>query len=422
MNFFKLLQNKIKKKNLRVAVVGVGYVGFPLSLNISRKFNVIGFDLSKKRIQSLVKKKEVKANKKLLLTSNIKNLKNIDIFLICVPTPLKNNNDPDLSYVENAFLSINKFIKPGQAICLESTSYPGTTREIISNKIEKLRFKLGKDFFIGFSSEREDPGNKEFKLSEITKVFSGHTNSCSKIFKLFYGSIFKKIHYAKTLEIAEMSKLLENIYRSVNIGLVNEMKKICTKMNIDIFDVIKSAATKNFGFSVFWPGPGMGGHCIPIDPFYLTWKAKEFGAKSRFIELAGEINSDMPLWVFNRVQEILNKKKIHLSNAKVLLLGTAYKKNIGDVRGSPAIKIIDLLLRNNAKVFFNDNYVKVLNIKHKNFSTKSINYKNNKLKNFDLVILITDHSYYDKNYIIKQSKIIFDTRFFFNDDDKVSRC
>ena len=166
----------------------------------------------------------------------------------------------------------------------------------------------------------------------------------------------------------------------------------------------------------------MGGHCIPIDPFYLTWKAKEFGAKSRFIELAGEINSDMPLWVFNRVQEILNKKKIHLSNAKVLLLGTAYKKNIGDVRGSPAIKIIDLLLRNNAKVFFNDNHVKVLNIKHKNFSTKSINYKNNKLKNFDLVILVTDHSYYDKNYIIKQSKIIFDTRFFFNDDDKVSRC
>jgi len=420
MNLATLLKNKINKKTAKIAIIGMGYVGHPLAITISKKFKVVGFDISLKRINFL--KKKIKSNKNLLLTTDNNNLKNIDIFILCLPTPLKPNKDPDLSYIKNGFKTIKNFIKKGQAISLESTSYPGTTREIISNNIEKMKFQVGKNFFVCFSSEREDPGNKKFKLFDITKVFSGHTEQCSKIFEKFYGSVFKKIHYAKTLEIAEMSKLLENIYRSVNIGLVNEMKKICTKMNIDIFEVINAAATKNFGFNVFWPGPGMGGHCIPIDPFYLTWKAKEFGAKSRFIELAGEINSEMPLWIFNRVQEILNTKNINISQSKVLILGVSYKKNIDDVRGSPAIKLIDLMLRNNAKVFFNDNYVKELHIHHKNFSSTSLNYKKCNLKKFDLVILVTDHDYYDQNFLIDNSKIIFDARFYLKNNKKVFRC
>lgn len=422
MIYYNSIKKKILNKKLKVGVIGMGYVGFPLSIIVSKKFKVIGFDISKKRINFLKKNNLLKKNKNLTLSSQKNILKKCDFFVLCLPTPLKKNKDPDLSYVKNGFETIKPFLKNGQVISLESTSYPGTTREIISKNLEKLKFKIGKNFFVGFSSEREDPGNKKHKLEDIVKVYSGHTSKCINIMKMFYSLIFNSVHMAGSLEVAEMSKLLENIYRSVNIGLVNEMKKICTKMNIDIHDVIKAAETKNFGFNVFWPGPGMGGHCIPIDPFYLTWKAKEFGAKSRFIELAGEINSEMPHWVFNRVKEILDEKNISIFNSKILLLGVAYKKNIDDTRGSPAFKLIELMLKNNAKVSYNDNFIKNLKIKHKNFNSKSLNLTKKELSKFDLVLLVTDHDYYDRKFLINNSKLIFDTRFYFNKNEKVYKC
>ena len=321
MIYYNSIKKKILNKKLKVGVIGMGYVGFPLSIIVSKKFKVIGFDISKKRINFLKKNNLLKKNKNLTLSSQKNILKKCDFFILCLPTPLKKNKDPDLSYVKNGFETIKPFLKNGQVISLESTSYPGTTREIISKNLEKLKFKIGKNFFVGFSSEREDPGNKKHKLEDIVKVYSGHTSKCINIMKMFYSLIFNSVYMAGSLEVAEMSKLLENIYRSVNIGLVNEMKKICTKMNIDIHDVIKAAETKNFGFNVFWPGPGMGGHCIPIDPFYLTWKAKEYGVHTRFIELAGEINANMPEHVVQQVSNALNNSKKSLNGAKILVLG-----------------------------------------------------------------------------------------------------
>ena len=416
------LLKKINNKSAAIGIIGLGYVGLPLVIRfMEEKFKVIGFDIDDEKCRKLnagesyirhITEKSIQLALKngFSATSNWNRITEVDCMLICVPTPLGANNTPDLQYILSTLNSIQKYLKKGQLLILESTTYPGTTEEEIVPEVEKNNFKIGTDFFIAYSPEREDPGNPDYSTQTIPKVVSGHTQNCCEVANLLYKCIVDETVTVSSTKVAEMTKLLENIHRAVNIGLVNELKMVADKMDIDIFEVIKTAATKPFGFTPFYPGPGLGGHCIPIDPFYLTWKAKQVGVTTRFIELAGEVNTNMPQWVLEKAEIGLLNRGLKISESKVLILGMAYKKNIDDLRESPSLELIRLLSERGVDADYHDFYIHKLHRTRKySFDKSSINL-NESIGNYDLIILSTDHDEYDYEYLQKYSKLIVDTR------------
>ena len=430
MHFSKLL-SKIKNKKSVIGIVGLGYVGLPLVREYSRKkFKVIGIDIDKKKVDYLKKGKSyIKSIANSEVREFLKNnfeathrneiIKKCDVVIYCLPTPLDKNKGPDMSYIDNTLKASSKFFKKGQLLILESTTYPGTTEEYFLPILNQRKFKVGKDIFLGYSPEREDPGNKQYSINQISKVVSGYSLKCKQLVKSLYQSVVKETVEVSSIKSAEMTKLLENIYRCVNIGLVNELKLICEKMSMDIFDIVDAAKSKPFGFQAFYPGPGLGGHCIPIDPYILSWKAKEFGIDTKFIELAGQINESMPDYVIQNLQDKLGQKNKTLHNSKVLILGVAYKKNVDDIRESPALKIIELLEKKKVKISYSDPFVnKLQKSRNYNFKYKSITLTKNKLMGFDAVILVTDHDSFNYKLISKSSRIIIDTRGRFKPDSK----
>lgn len=427
MNFKKSFLNKIENNTIKIGIIGLGYVGLPLGLEfVSKKINVIGFDVDGRKIPLLnsgqsyikhIKSERIKSavdNKLFTATSDFSRLAEVDAIIICVPTPLDEHREPDISYIENSGLEVSKYLKKGQLVVLESSTYPGTTEEILlplfsSGKNEG--FKVGEDFFLAFSPEREDPNNPDFSTATIPKVVGGVTESCLEVAKKMYDQIIVKTVPVSSPKAAEATKLLENIYRAVNIALVNELKMVLHKMDIDIWEVINAAKTKPFGYQAFYPGPGLGGHCIPIDPFYLTWKAREFEVNTKFIELAGEINTYQPYYVVHRAMEVLNEFGKAIRGSKVLILGAAYKKNIDDMRESPSLKLIEILREKGAEVDYNDPYVPVLPQTRKyNFEMKSVEITQDNLKKYDLVLLSTEHDDYDYTFIHRHANVILDTR------------
>ena len=398
-------------------------MGLPLVIRFSEEnFRVIGFDIDETKVQKLIDGEsylrhipdddiKTAANNGFTATSDWTRISDCDAILICVPTPLGPHKEPDLQYIRGTLDSIKPNLREGQLLILESTSYPGTTEEELVPVAKERGFTVGENFFVGYSPEREDPGNTKFTIKDIPKVVSGITKNCQEVTEILYSSIVKKTVPVSSTRVAEMTKLLENIHRAVNIGLVNELKIVADKMNIDIFEVIDAAATKPFGFTSYYPGPGLGGHCIPIAPFYHTWKAREYGIHTRFIELAGEINASMPEWVVGKSSEALAKKGKNMQGAKVLILGVAYKKNIDDIRETPAFRIIELLQEKKAKVDYHDPYVQQLHkTREYDFQMSSVDLSEETLAEYDLVIIVTDHDAFDYELIEKEAKLIVDTR------------
>lgn len=415
--------NKINNKEAVVGIMGLGYVGLPLALRFSScDFKVIGFDIDQSKIDLInsgksyidhIDENEISSCVKngLSASSDFSQVSECDALIICVPTPLSIHREPDLSYIIDTIDRMLPYIKAGQLVSLESTTYPGTSREVIATKIESKGFKVGKDFYVVYSPEREDPGNKNFNTENIPKIIGGISEECLEIgYTLYSASIGKMVKVSST-QVAEMTKLLENIYRSVNIGLVNEMKVLADRMDIDIFEVIDAAKTKPFGYTPFYPGPGLGGHCIPIDPFYLTWKAKEYGVHTRFIELAGEINTQMPQYVINRLMSSLNANQKPIHGSKILVLGLAYKKNVDDMRESPSLDILELLRDSGAKISYSDPFFAHFPPMRKHsFDLSSVDINEKSLHDFDAVLMITDHDDYDYDLILQNSKLIVDCR------------
>jgi UDP-N-acetyl-D-glucosamine dehydrogenase len=422
------LLTKIQNKSALVGIIGMGYVGLPLGLTFAaKKNNVLGFDLDERKISLLnkgkgylkhIEEKKIKAaidSGYLKATSDFSRLKEADAIIICVPTPLTEHREPDMSYVENTAKTVAKYLRKGQLVVLESTTYPGTTTELLLPMFEnaggKNKFKVGKDFYLAFSPEREDPNNPDFTTAEIPKVIGGVTPQCLKVAKALYDLVIIKTVPVSSPSAAEATKLLENIFRSINIALVNELKMVFDKMNIDIWEVIAAASTKPFGFKPFYPGPGLGGHCIPIDPFYLTWKAREFEINTKFIELAGEINTFQPYYVVEKSAEAMNKFKKTLNGSKVLILGAAYKKDIDDMRESPSLKLIEIYREKGATVEYHDPLVPILPKTRKyKYDMKSINLNKEKIKGYDLVVLSTDHSLFNYKMIAENAKLVVDSR------------
>lgn len=416
----KLLK-KISLNKETIGVFGLGYIGLPLALNLSRKkIKVLGFDIDKEKINNLkknksylshIKSKEISYAKKkgFIATNDFSLVVNLDVIIICVPTPLKKNKSPDLGFIKMTIKSISKYLKKNQLISLESTTYPGTTKEIILPIIKNKGLILGKNFFLAFSPERLDPGINSVKIKEIPKITGGITKNCALISSKIYKKVHNKVITVSDTETAEIVKLLENVYRAVNIGLVNELKGLTDKLNLNIYEIIKAASTKPFGFTPFYPGPGLGGHCIPIDPYYLSWKANKLGIKTDFIKLAGEINSSIPKKILNKINNIFKTKNI--KNIKILILGIAYKKNVNDLRESPGIKILDLLLKKKYKVNYSDPLIsKIPRLRNFKLNLKSIKLNSKNIRKFDLVILSTDHDVFNYKLIYNSSKLILDTR------------
>jgi UDP-N-acetyl-D-glucosamine dehydrogenase len=344
-------------------------------------------------------------------TTYFKNIKNVDVIILCVPTPLNQYREPDLSFVLNTIEALLPHMRKGQVVSLESTTYPGTTEEELLPRLEANNFKVGKDTFLIYSPEREDPGNKNFTTNTIPKVVGGHTPACLEVGKAVYGGVIDTVVPVSSTKVAEMTKLLENIHRAVNIGLVNEMKIVADRMGIDIFEVIDAAATKPFGFTPYYPGPGLGGHCIPIDPFYLTWKAREYGLHTRFIELAGELNAKMPDYVIEKLSYALNQVEKPIRNSRILILGIAYKKNVDDERESPCIEILDKLVNMGAQLDYSDPHVPKFRKKRKyDYNLESVVLTPEVLSSYDAVVLATDHDLFDYDMIAGNAKIIVDTR------------
>ena len=428
----KNLYNSINKSNATIGVIGLGYVGLPLSILFAKnKFKVIGFDIDKQKINKLRKRKSYieripkkdinKIYNKGFYTNNFSFIKNCNFIIICVPTPLKKNK-PNLEYINSTYSNIKNYLRDGQVLILESTSYPGTTREILSKKLSK-NFALGKNFFLGFSSERINPGFNESFIQKIPKVVSGYSNNCLKIVKHFYKKFFNQVVQAKSLEIAEFSKLVENIYRAVNIGFINEMKIVADKMNLDIYEILKIAKTKPFGFNVFEPGPGVGGHCIPIDPNYLHWKAKKLGVEPKFIKLSEKINTDVLKFIFSKIKSVLKINKSKNNDKKLLILGLAYKKNVDDLRESASLKLINNLNKFKVKYEFSDPYIKNSVVtRNLVLKKKGIKINPSNLKKFDLVVLMTDHDSFNYKMIYKHSNKIIDCRGRYEIDNKVIRA
>lgn len=422
---------RTQTRQLQVGVIGLGYVGLPLSLLFSdQKFAVTGFDVDQRKVETLatggsyiyrILPEEIAAAKTsgFEATSDFTKISSLDAVIICVPTPLNEHHEPDLSYIENTAHAIAPYLHPGQLVVLESTTYPGTTEEVLVPILEKEnKFGLkaarsaadeGSIFHVAFSPEREDPGNTQVARRDIPKVIGGLDAIATECASALYNSIFTRVVPVSSPATAEMTKLLENIYRCVNIALVNELKLLCLRMGIDIFEVIQAAATKPFGFQPFYPGPGLGGHCIPIDPFYLSWKAKEFDFHTRFIELAGEINLSMPYHVVSSMIQALNKQKKALCGSKVLVLGLSYKKDIDDLRESPSLTIIELLRSEGAEVSYNDPFFPHVG-RGRKYELNLTSTPLSNLEDFDCVVIVTDHSTYDYKDIVNRSKLVVDTR------------
>jgi UDP-N-acetyl-D-glucosamine dehydrogenase len=422
----KELEQKIHDRTARVGVIGLGYVGLPLALEMGKAgFQVTGIDLDMAKadsvnagksyildvpgetLQSFVRKGRIKA------TQCQAAVENLDAVSICVPTPLGKTKTPDLSYVIAAVEAVHNHLRPGQLIILESTTYPGTTREVVLPILEKSGLEVGKDFFVAYSPERVDPGNKSYTTQNIPKVIGGITECCTELATLFYQQFIETVVPVSSPEVAEMVKLLENTFRSVNIALANEMALMCQKFVINVWEVIEAAKTKPFGFMAFYPGPGLGGHCIPVDPYYLAWKAKTNGFEPRLIELAGSINSQMPAFTVTRVVDALNERQKSLKGSKILALGVAYKRNANDTRESPALEVIRGLYEKGAFVYYSDPYVPSLEIA--NLTLKSIDITPEVLQSMDCVLVLTDHAAFNYEMIAAHSILILDKRNAFKD-------
>jgi len=417
------LINRLNDKSAVIGIVGLGYVGLPLAIRYADVgYKVLGFDIDPEKAKSI---SEGKTYIKHIPDSAIKNATQkgfesttdftraaeADALILCVPTPLDEHRDPDLSFVINTLESLLPYMRQGQVVSLESTTYPGTTEDELKPRIEKAGLRVGEDVLLVYSPEREDPGNPDFTTRSIPKVCGGSTANCLDAGKALYGQVIDQVVAVSSTQVAEMTKLLENIHRAVNIGLVNEMKIVADRMDIDINEVIDAAATKPFGFVPYYPGPGLGGHCIPIDPFYLTWKAREYGVNTRFIELAGEVNRYMPEWVVNKVAAGLNQHKKSINGSRILMLGIAYKKNVDDMRESPSVEIMSQLQDLGAVVQYADPYVPVFpKMRRYRFDLESIEITAESLAGYDCIVLATDHDALDYNLIAAHAQLIVDTR------------
>ena len=429
------LLDLVQGRRAVVGILGLGYVGIPLALSVSQAgFRVIGFDVDEVRVNQLnngaspIKHirsdeiEQIKANG-FDATTNFSRVEECDALIICVPTPLNEYREPDLSFVTNTMESVQPYLRQGQLLSLESTTWPGTTTEILLPYIERSGMTVGDDFFLVYSPEREDPGNAQFKTQTIPKVAGGHTPACLEAAKALYGAFIETVVPVSSTEASEMVKLLENIHRSINIGLVNEMKIVADAMGLDIFEIIDAAKTKPFGFTAYYPGPGIGGHCIPIDPFYLTWKAREHGLHTRFIELAGEINASMPQYVVDKTVRALNAEGKSMKGAKVLALGIAYKRDVDDMRESPSVFVMELLRDWGAHVSYSDPNVPVFpKMRQHSFDLTSVNLTAENLSSYDAVILLTDHSDFDYEMIRANARLLVDTRGKFRGDAAVVRA
>ncbi len=420
----KTLKEKIEKHEAKIGVIGLGYVGLPLAVEKGKVgFPVIGFDINSARVDLVnaadnyigdVKDsdlKDVVQSGLLVASTDFSRLAECDVVIICVPTPLTVTRDPDISYIQASTEEIMKYLRPGQIITLESTTYPGTTEQVILPLLEKSGFKVGQDFFLAFSPERVDPGNKRFSTKNTSKVVGGMTPACLEIAYSLYTQTISNVVPVSSPAAAELTKVFENTYRAVNIAMVNELMMLCDRMGIDIWEVVEAAGTKPFGIQTFYPGPGVGGHCIPIDPFYLTWKAREYDFHTRFIELAGEINVEVSYYVINKVVRALNSVNKSLKDADIFVLGVAYKKDIDDMRESPALKIIELLRKQGANITYHDPYIPV--IEPHGGSTLHLNslpLEDELLANTDCVLILTDHSLVDYERVVEKAKLIVDTR------------
>jgi UDP-N-acetyl-D-glucosamine dehydrogenase len=424
------LTRQIQSREARIGIVGMGYVGLPLALLFSdERFRVTGFDIDSRKVETLnqggsyivrITPDEVQLARKsgFTATSNYAQIAEMDVVIICVPTPLNEYHEPDLSYVTDTVESIAPHVRAGQLIVLESTTYPGTTEEVVVPILENKNpsgLRVARDesttqgFYVAFSPEREDPGNNTVARRDIPKVIGGCGPIARDLASSVYGSIFTRTVPVSSPATAEMTKLLENIYRCVNIALVNELKQLCLRMNIDLFEVIDAAKTKPFGFQAFYPGPGLGGHCIPIDPFYLSWKAKEFDFHTRFIELAGQINDNMPYFVVDNVMEAMNQQGKALHGSRILILGLSYKKDIDDLRESPSLTIIELLQKRGARVEYNDPFFPSVG-KGRKYNLNMTRSSLDNISEFDCVVIVTDHSHYDYQKIVNESQLVVDTR------------
>ncbi len=422
------IKNLISKKTACVGVIGLGYVGLPLIVEFCLKnFRGIGFEVDEKKIRAIgngesyivdVTSENVRKcveSGKLTATTDFSELSKCDIVIICVPTPLRKTKDPDMSYILAAGEEIQKYIRRGQLIILESTTYPGTTDEVLQPMLEEKGFKLDEDFLLAFSPERVDPGNPQFQTHNIPKVVGGVSDDSTEVAALLYSNIVENVHPVSSARVAEACKLWENTFRAINIGMANEMAKVCNALGIDTWEVVRAAATKPFGFMPFYPGPGIGGHCIPLDPHYLSWKARQHGFDSRFITLAEEINSSMPRYVVGLVRDALNECKKSVKGAKILILGVAYKKDIDDMRESPALSVIDLLRSRGANVVYHDPFVAEVHFDHAytiagGEPLSSADLTEELIKTSDCVVICTEHSGIDYHWICEMASVIVDTR------------
>lgn len=421
--FKEELLRKIATKEVVVGIFGLGYVGLPLLIRFAEvSIKVIGFDIDESKVEQLSAGRsyfEHISDESVCsatasgceYTDDFTQVSRIDAAILCVPTPLTSHREPDLSFIESTLNSLLSHLKPGQLLSLESTTYPGTTEEVLLPKLREAGMKVGENFFLVYSPEREDPGNKSFTTQSIPKICGGSTPACLEVGLSLYGSVVDDVVPVSSTRAAEMTKLLENIHRSVNIGLVNEMKIVADKMDIDIYEVIRAAATKPFGFTAYYPGPGLGGHCIPIDPFYLTWKAREYGLHTRFIELAGEVNTAMPEWVMSKLASALNERRKSVNGSKTLVLGLAYKKNVDDLRESPSLELIELLLKSGAVVSYADPFFETIpHTRRHNLNIERVDLSATVLAAQDVILLATDHDAFDYDEILKHAPLIVDTR------------
>jgi UDP-N-acetyl-D-glucosamine dehydrogenase len=415
------LAKKLTSKNARVGVIGLGYVGLPLAVALAAEnFYLTGIDLNKQKVKRVnagdsyisdvdsVQLAEVVENERLNATTDFSMLANLDVVVICVPTPISQSKAPDLSYIVRAAEDVSQHIHKGQLVVLESTTYPGTTEDVVLPLLEQSGLRVGKDFYLAFSPERVDPGNTQFSLRNTPKVIGGVTPKCTEMASLLYSSVADEIITVSSPQVAETTKLFENVFRNVNIALVNELTVLCRKMGISAYEVVEAASTKPFGFMRFNPGPGVGGHCIPVDPYYLAAKAKEYDFHSKFIESAGEVNENMPYFVAELVAEALNQRGKPTKGSKVLILGVAYKKDINDVRETPAVRVIKSLTEKGASVIYNDPFVETLHVNGSLMVSKVLTKK--LLNSADCTVILTNHSSYDYQDVVRQSRLVIDTR------------
>lgn len=415
------LRERLSQRTATCAVIGLGYVGLPLALELARGgFRAVGLDINPEKVAAVNQGRSyildvaddavaaLVAQGRLSATTDFSALAEADTINICVPTPLRKTRDPDISYIVAAAERIVDALRPGQLVVLESTTYPGTTEEVILPMLERSGLEVGRDFFLAFSPERVDPGNKKWTTRNVPKVVGGHTPLCTELACLLYRACIDTVVPVSSTRIAEMVKLLENTFRSVNIGLVNELALMCNTMDIDVWEVIEAAATKPFGFMPFYPGPGLGGHCIPVDPFYLSWKARQSGFEARFIELAGQVNGQMPSYVAQKTMDALNSHRKAVNGSKILILGVAYKADINDVRESPALDLISLLQKRGADVAYCDPYI--ADLREEGFDLRTVDLTAQRVGASDCVIIVTSHSCFDYDLLVDKAPLIVDTR------------